>query len=365
MLGAPATAILPLRGVGFDYVLNSIRWWDGMAPWFFDQQVMTRGIAASIGFPELPGIAAPDGDRDAYGRRLMLAAALSAGLLVNEDALQRPAQRQLIASLNQLKTESEALAEDGPIRRLSEAGAAVTVVLRESPAQDDAVLVVINNDAGPQAIDIDDWLGRIEGDGRDFRDLTPGAAASALLASPLSLAPSEVRIIGARPAGARIVPGASLPPAPGVARIVIERVSPELDGGRFPVKRIVGDRLQVFADIFRDGHDKISAALWLQAPGTNEWRITPMQFWDNDRWVGATRLDHVGETSFAVAGWTDHFASWRDEGSKKRAAGAAIELELIEGRHLIEAAAARALGDDQARPPGRLGRNRDAGRPNG
>jgi len=58
LLGAPATAALTLRGAGFDFLLNSVRWWDGAAPWFLDQQAMTRPIAGSVGFPELPGAAA-------------------------------------------------------------------------------------------------------------------------------------------------------------------------------------------------------------------------------------------------------------------------------------------------------------------
>ena len=342
MLGEPAVAALGFRGVGFDYLFNSVRWWDGTASWFFDQQEMNRHIAASVGFPELPGAA--ETDPASYARRLTLAATLSAGLIVNDDVLDRPADRALVAALNRLKTEHPALRTEGPIQRLNEAGTPVTIVLRESVAGDDAVLIAINNDEAEQPVDIDAALGLLDGEGRDFRDLTPGAAETPLLPAVLRLAGREIRLISVKPAEARIVPGETLPPSPGVARVIVERVLPELDGGRFPVKRIVGDRLEVSADIFRDGHDKIAASLWVQGQGAGEWRVTPMRFWDNDRWIGSAPLDRIGETRFAVAAWTDHFASWRDEVTKKRAAGNQIALELIEGRHLIETAAAHAAG---------------------
>ena len=353
MLGAPASAALPLRGVGFDYLLNSLRWWDGAAPWFFDQQAIMRDIAESIAFPEPPGAAASDDAADPYHRRLVLAAALSSGLLVNADALEQPDRRDLIARTNELKTLSPALAEDGPMLRLSEAGAPVTVILRESLARDDAVLILVNVTRAAQEVDLDAWLGRLDGMGREFRELTPGVeganAPVALVPSPLTLDGLAIRLFLARPAPSLIVPGADLPAAAGVPRIVIERVEPELDCGQFPVKRVVGDRLEVAADIFRDGHDKISAALWLQPQGAGEWHVTPMRFWDNDRWVGAAPLDRIGETRFAVASWTDPFASWRDEVGKKLAAGARLDLELIEGEHLLAEAIGRAAGAERER----------------
>jgi starch synthase (maltosyl-transferring) len=344
VLGAPATAALDLRGAGFDFLLNSVRWWDGASPWFLDQQAMTRGIAGSIGFAEEPGAAYSDSDEDPYRRRALLATALASGVLVNADVLGRAALRHLTAEANRLKRALPVLNENGPMRRLSAAGEPVTVILRETPRADDAVLVLINTDAAPQTVDIDYWFGLVEGEGRDFREVTPGAEAAPLVPSPMTLGGREVRIFSARPPSALIVAGEALPTAAGVPRVVIDRVNPELDGGRYPVKRVVGDRLEVSADIFRDGHDRISAALWLQPSGTANWRITPMRHRDNDRWVGNAVLDHIGRTRFAVAGWTDHFESWRDEVGKKRAAGNAIRLELVEGRQLVAAAADRAVG---------------------
>ncbi|MGB8842837.1 MAG: alpha-1,4-glucan--maltose-1-phosphate maltosyltransferase [Aliidongia sp.] len=349
LLGAPATEALALRGTGVDYVFDSVRWWDGAAPWFLDQQAMTRAFVGTIGFPELPGAAATDAPENPYRRRLLLAAALSSGLLINAATLDRPEWRDLAAAVNRLKRTMPALAEEGRLLRMSEAGAAVTAILRESLAGDDAIFVLINTGPALETVDIDYWLGCMPGEGRDFREITPGSADALLVPSPLTLVGWDVRIFRARPADRRIVPGEALPALTGVPRIVIEHVAPELDGGRHPVKRVVGDRLEVAADIFRDGHDKISAALWLQQSGTAEWRVTPMRYWDNDRWIGAARLDHLGQARFAIAGWTDHFASWRSQTVKKREVGAVIDLDLIEGRQQVAAAAKRGSGEERQR----------------
>ena len=87
----------------------------------------------------------------------------------------------------------------------------------------------------------------------------------------------------------------------GLEYLTIECVSPELDGGRFPVKRIVGDVVEVGADIFKEGHDLLAARLLFQAPGDVEWRSAPMVFdYDTDRWYAAFTVDRVGRWVFTI-----------------------------------------------------------------
>ena len=124
------------------------------------------------------------------------------------------------------------------------------------------------------------------------------------------------------------------------SRVAIEGVWPEIDGGRFPVKRVVGDVMTVEADIFADGHDKIDAALLYKTASEAEWRETPMAFFDNDRWRGAFKLKENTAYLYTVIAWRDLFASWRDEVTKKRAAGQSVSLEITEGKLLIEKSAA-------------------------
>jgi starch synthase (maltosyl-transferring) len=119
-------------------------------------------------------------------------------------------------------------------------------------------------------------------------------------------------------------------------RVVIENVAPEVDGGRFPAKAAVGDCFTVEADIFSDGHDKLGAALLIRRAGSEDWREAPMAFFDNDRWRGFAIVEENARYRYTVIAWRDLFASWRDEVSKKHAAGVPVTLELAEGRALVE-----------------------------
>jgi starch synthase (maltosyl-transferring) len=120
------------------------------------------------------------------------------------------------------------------------------------------------------------------------------------------------------------------------ARVAIEGVSPEIDGGRFPVKRAVGDVMTVEADIFCDGHDKIDAALLYRCESEDDWHETPMQFLVNDRWQGTFPLERNASYQYTIIAWRDLYASWRDEVAKKHGAGQAISLELVEAGRLAQ-----------------------------
>ena len=135
--------------------------------------------------------------------------------------------------------------------------------------------------------------------------------------------------------------------------IIIERIAPELDGGRYPVKRVVGDQLLVTADIFADGHDLLDAALILRADDETAWRRAPMRPIDNDRWSGHAELLRNRRHVYAIEAWRDAFGSWRDGFRKKIDAGVAVPNEIEEGRLLLEAALRRAeeaeAGEDALR----------------
>src|SRR6266567_827029 len=77
------------------------------------------------------------------------------------------------------------------------------------------------------------------------------------------------------------------PTDPTGPRIKIEDIFPRVDGGRYPVKRIAGESVDVWADIFREGHDVIAAALLWRAENSTQWRREPMLLHSNDRWHGS------------------------------------------------------------------------------
>src|SRR5918994_3581500 len=132
--------------------------------------------------------------------------------------------------------------------------------------------------------------------------------------------------------------------------IVIERFQPELDGGRYPVKRVVGDQLLVTADILADGHDLLDAAILLRADDDQTWREAPMRPIDNDRWSGHIELTRNRWHRYAVEAWRDAWGTWRHGLHRKVEASVAVPVELEEGRILVEAAMTRAeeaeSGDD-------------------
>ena len=124
--------------------------------------------------------------------------------------------------------------------------------------------------------------------------------------------------------------------------IVIERISPQLDGGRYPVKRVVGDQLLVTADIVADGHDLLDAALLVRADDEEAWHEAPMRPIEDDRWSGHVELTRNRWHRYAVEAWRDGYGSWRQGLHKKVEAGVAVATEIEEGRLLIEDTLARA-----------------------
>ncbi len=124
---------------------------------------------------------------------------------------------------------------------------------------------------------------------------------------------------------------------------VIENLEPLIDGGRYPIKRVVGEDLVVEADIFKDGHDVVAAVLKWRVLGKRAWRETPMSFVDNDRWRAACTLYDNAIHEYTVEAWTDAFRSWQREFTAKFEGGiSALESEAMEGAALVKAAARRA-----------------------
>jgi starch synthase (maltosyl-transferring) len=134
-----------------------------------------------------------------------------------------------------------------------------------------------------------------------------------------------------------------------LAPIVIERMRPEVDAGRFPAKRVLGDACVVSADILKDGHDQLAARIRYRSPGQGEWAYAPMEYdYNVDRWSGSFVLDRIGEWRFTVEAWTDVFATWRSGLEKKVGAGQDVAVELLEGAEIIERSV-RASKDRAAR----------------
>jgi starch synthase (maltosyl-transferring) len=134
----------------------------------------------------------------------------------------------------------------------------------------------------------------------------------------------------------------------GRLRVVVDQVRPEIDGGRFPVKRILGDSVIVEAAVFADGHDQIACRLLHRHESEDSWQISPMEALGNDVWRGEFRVTQLGKYRYTVEGWVDHFKSWRGDLIKRKAAGQDLGIDLVVGAEMIRDVVPRAAMDDAA-----------------
>jgi starch synthase (maltosyl-transferring) len=389
-LGARQEEVLALADAGFDYLFNSLKWWDFESPWLLEQYEFYRHIAPSIAFPEshdterlvteLLGAGFPDHQIEAqYRQAYAFAAAFSTGIMIPMGFEYGWARRldvvggmegkretarfdlsEFIAGVNRQKAAVPALNEEGPQRRVNRPDDPLVALLRQTEAGADRALLLVNTgDEGPREADVETLLGNAGfylGDRVTLAEMRPdGVAAPA--ERRLVLAPLEVKVLRIGLRALKQVPTGPCGGAPRdprhrpewrpAARIDIEAVWPEIDGGRYPIKRVAGEEVEVRADLLRDGHDTIAAVV-KYAFEDEEWREASFAFFDNDRWVARFRPERVGNWRYTIEAWTDRFASWREDVAKKREVGQDVSLELIEGERLVEAAAARSAPGDAA-----------------
>jgi starch synthase (maltosyl-transferring) len=382
-LGAPKEAVLALSDAGFDYLFNSVKWWDFESPWLLEQYEAFRHIAPSIGFPEshdtdrlvseLLAAGTPEAAIEPHYRHAYaFAAAYSTGVMMpmgyeygwsrrldvvstraDEAEPKRFDLSEFIAEVNLMKKAIPALNEEGAQRLLTSKDDPLVVLERRSESGGERALILVNTDEHkPSEFNLQTLPSDIAAsdEGQGLEDLSP--SSHPILGFHIAVEPLGVRVLRTAFASAErpVVHHQQWRAEP---RIFIEEVYPELDGGRFPVKRVVGDSFEVWADIFRDGHDRLSAVLKYRFED-GAWREAPFVFFDNDRWVARFPLDAVGRWRYTIEAWTDQFESWRDEVEKKRAAGQNIELELAEGRAIVEATLQQARAGDAARIRGLL-----------
>jgi starch synthase (maltosyl-transferring) len=126
-------------------------------------------------------------------------------------------------------------------------------------------------------------------------------------------------------------------------RVLIEAVSPQVDGGRYPAKRIVGDRVEVSCDLLSDGHDAVRGAVLFRqiAPVETPWDTGALESLGNDRFGGSFVVAALGTWEFGIEGWIDVFTTWIRGTRRKLEAGQDIDSELADGALLLRACAAR------------------------
>ncbi len=336
-----------LIGAGLDGVFASTPWWDGRADWYVEEYDALRRVAPVIGLVEAPLRIAPQ-DIGLRRRALRLAATTAAG------GLMMPAgfETDLEAEVKETTEETGRLASfaaTGEMRRLTGASAEVTVLARldaaDGRAAQNGIVVMINNDpSSPQPIPV------------SLDPLDP--AAGALLGNPRTvagkplpdrLAPGEVSVahvsrIGVVREGKRQDRRAASA-AGQRSPVVIDRLTPRVNGGPFAAKRIIGRPITVEADIFADGHDVLAAELLWQAADEKDWQRAPLVPIGNDRWRGTLLPKRIGRHLFTIEAWRDEYGTLCHALEVKHGAGIDVATEIADARaHLIRLKLDKILG---------------------
>src|SRR5438132_414144 len=130
------------------------------------------------------------------------------------------------------------------------------------------------------------------------------------------------------------------------ARVVIQHVKPEVDCGRFPLKRVIGEAVEIEADIFADGHDAIACVIRYRHEDEEQWTEIPMEPLGNDHWRAPFTVEKLGQYIYSITAWVDPFQTWYKDFQKRIAADQDVTVDLLIGGELLKAAAERALGAD-------------------
>jgi starch synthase (maltosyl-transferring) len=130
-------------------------------------------------------------------------------------------------------------------------------------------------------------------------------------------------------------------------RVQISRVAPEIDGGRYPVKRVVDDIVEVTADVVVDGHNALAAVLLYKEETDDEWSEVSMEHTLNDRWEACFKVSRIGRWHYRICAWIDDFASWQRDLKKRVNAAQDVNVDLLIGLRLVKKAASRASDADK------------------
>ncbi len=125
----------------------------------------------------------------------------------------------------------------------------------------------------------------------------------------------------------------------GKKRVIIENITPQINAGQFPIKRIVGEQVCVEADVFSDGHDIVKALLLYKKSDVENWEEVPMEFMGNDSWSASFTPTEIGSYDYTVKGWVDHVGTWQHGLEKKHEAQLDLKLDLLIGAEFMKEAA--------------------------
>jgi starch synthase (maltosyl-transferring) len=345
----PREDLSALENSGFDFTLSSLPWWDGRANWLIEEHDALSRIAPVIAQVDSPA-KIPPASITARRARLVLAALTGAGLLMPlrfaNDAVDDGDTAELDALIRSVNS---FVAAEQDARKLllkpSGAGADLTILMRiysaDTTCAGEAFVALVN--PSPEAA--------AEPGPETTLALAEFTALSAIFereAPSSKLPPGAARVFHAiRSAPVRQVPGpdkSGATAAANAARIIITNITPCVEYGRFPARRIVGERVAVEADIFTDGHPLIAVELCWRAEDERTWRRERMIALGNDRWRATFDVARIGRYRFSISAWIDSYGGFVRDLVRKRQAAQDLDLELQEGLAQLKTVRERATG---------------------
>lgn len=333
--GVAWDALGHLEGCEFSYCLSSLPWWDLRAPWLAEEYARLRRIAPVIAMAAAPGTPMPD-SVELRRTRLLLAAVAGSGVLMPmgfENGTNEPLS-DTVQMMNLLAASEPILSQPGTLRVFP--SAARTVVLRtaDDGSTDEALVALVRRPDSP----LSEFDRTVIADLEDWSDLDPIVMRQTDDALRKPGATRLFRAKRAKPVQSSRSVVQSAQKAAKEPRIIIDAIMPSVDGGRHATKRLVGEAVEVKANIFTDGHPVLAAELLYRAADEAAWQRKPMRPVGNDRWAAEMPLRRAGRHIFMVEAWLDIYGSFVRDLTKKREAGKDIRLDLEEGCRLIEQA---------------------------
>ena len=125
-------------------------------------------------------------------------------------------------------------------------------------------------------------------------------------------------------------------------RVIIESITPQIEGGRYYIKRVVGETVNVGATVIGDGHDIVQASLQYKNDKARKWQETRMQVGHNDHWTASFQVEKLGAYSYRVCGWIDDALNWQHGIKRKIEDNQQVKSELLEGVAYLEQIAKKA-----------------------
>ncbi|HLY06780.1 MAG TPA: alpha-1,4-glucan--maltose-1-phosphate maltosyltransferase [Rhizomicrobium sp.] len=338
-----------LADCGFDFTLSSLPWWDGRTNWLIEEHEALSRIAPVIAQVDAP-VRIPPASLTARQARLALAALTGSGLMMPlrfaDEAPDDGKATDLDAFIRSINSFVGAK-KTAPRRLLkrSGAGANVTVLMSmesADPTLAEEAFVALVNPSPSVVAEPGPEVALALGDFNALQSVFERHSPSSRLPPRAARVFHATRSAPVRPASGPDRNSAST--AADAPRIVIANVTPCVAGGRFPARRIVGERLTVEADIFTDGHPLLAAELSWRAEDERNWGRTRLAPLDNDRWRGTFDLPRIGRFRFVLSAWIDSYGGFVRDLMRKRDAGQDLELEAEEGLAHLKSVRARAGG---------------------